>query len=262
MGIRRRLADLVETAIGAKLFRTENIGAALEEVCLKRFLSYFQVDCVFDVGANDGQYAALLRRIGFTGTIISFEPIPEMVQILRQKAKRDPSWHIEPVALSDTAGEAVFNVMIQSEFSSFLSPKHDEYNAFTAKNNVARSITVATSTLKIEYLKYRAKLGFSRPFLKMDTQGNDLVVVQSADETINEFIGLQSELAVKRLYEDARYFHEAILFYQSKGFELSAFVNNAPTAWYFPHLVEIDCIMFRTTALSELKSGPAPLRSR
>lgn len=255
MGIRRILKDLVETAIGAKIFRTEYIGAAHEEVHLKRFLSYFQIDCVFDVGANEGQYAALLRRIGYGGPIISFEPIPELVELLRQKAKRDANWYIEQVALGRTAGETVFNVMVESEFSSFLSPKHDEYNAFTAKNKVARSIPVMTSTLKSEYMKYKQKLGFSRPFLKMDTQGNDLVVVESAGEIIDNFIGLQSELAVKRLYEGARDLHEAVLFYQSKGFELSAFVNNSPIRWYFPHLVEIDCIMFRTTALPQLKQG-------
>jgi FkbM family methyltransferase len=248
MGIKRNLVEIAESAIGAKIFRPENVGVAFEEVHLKRFFSYFQIDCVFDVGANAGQYAELLRhRAEFKGPIISFEPIPDMLQHLKHKAERDLNWHIEPVALSETAGNAIFNVMAGSQFSSLLPPKHDEYDLFTERNRVTQSIPVVTSTLKIEYLKYKKKLGFSRPFLKMDTQGSDVAIVQSAEEIINEFVGLQSELSIKRLYENSPYFHEAISFYQSKGFELSAFVPN--NAGHFPYLVETDCIMFRTTAL-------------
>jgi FkbM family methyltransferase len=248
MRIKRNLADIIERAIGARILRPEKVGLAFEEFHLKRFFSHFQFDCVFDVGANAGQYAELLRRrVGFKGLIVSFEPIPDMIEVLRRKAKSDSNWYIEPVALSKTAGQGIFNVMALPEFSSLLSPKHDECNTYTDWNKVIHSIPVMTSTLKIEYLKYKEKLGFSRPFLKMDTQGNDVAVVQSAEETINEFVGLQSELSVKRLYENTPYFNEAISFYQSKGFALSAIVPNHPG--HFPYLVETDCIMFRTAAL-------------
>jgi FkbM family methyltransferase len=248
MAIRRKLADLAEIAIGARILRSENMGFAFEEFHLKRFFSYFQIDCVFDVGANVGQYAELLRkRLGFKGHIVSFEPIPDLVELLSRKAERDSNWHFEPVALSKTAGHAIFNIMAERQFSSLLSPKYDEYDSYTDLNKAVRSIPVVTSTLKIEYLKYKEKLGFSRPFLKMDTQGNDVAVVDSAEEIINEFVGLQSELSVKRLYENSPNFHEAIAFYQNKGFELSAIVPNHP--YDFPHLIETDCVMFRTAAL-------------
>jgi FkbM family methyltransferase len=248
MATRRKLADIAEMAIGARILRSENVGFAFEEFHLKRFFSYFQIDCVFDVGANVGQYAELLRkRVGFKGSIVSFEPMPDLIELLRRKAERDSNWHIEPVALSKTVGQAIFNVMVERQFSSLLSPKHDECDTYTDLNKAVRSIPVVTSTLKIEYLKYKEKLGFRRPFLKMDTQGNDVAVVHSAEETINEFVGLQSELSVKRLYENTPYFHEAISFYQSKGFALSAIVPNH--AADFPYLVETDCVMFRTAAL-------------
>jgi FkbM family methyltransferase len=250
MGIKRNLADMAEVAAGVRILRPEKVGVALEEFHLKRFFSYFRVDCVFDVGANAGQYAELLRdRVGFKGLIISFEPIPDMIEVLRRKAERDSNWSIEPVALSKTSGQATFKIMAGSKFSSLFSPKHDEFAAFTDMNKVVRSIPVVTSTLKTEYLKYKEKLGFSRPFLKMDTQGNDVAVVQSAEEIINEFVGLQSELAVKRLYEDTPFYHEAISFYQSKGFELSAIVPN--NEGHFPYLVETDCIMFHIAALKQ-----------
>ena len=248
MNAKRHLITFLEKTLRVKIARPEKVALLFEELHLKRFFEHFQVDCVFDVGANAGQYADMLRdRVGFKGPIISFEPNHAMADQLRQKMKKDPNWHFEPVALSAAVGEATFNIMDGSEFSSLLQPQRNEYDsAHTEQNKVMRKETVKTSTLKIEYQKYKQKLGFSRPFLKMDTQGNDVIVVKSAEKMIDSFVGLQSELAIKRLYTGAPYFQEAIAFYQSKGFELSAFVPN--NEGHFPYLVETDCIMFRSGA--------------
>jgi len=60
-------------------------------------------------------------------------------------------------------------------------------------------------------------------------------------------VGLQSELAIKKIYESSVDFRDALTFYQSLGFELSALVPN--NAGYFPVLIEIDCIMGRKDIL-------------
>jgi hypothetical protein len=41
---------------------------------LKQVLDKGEVNCVLDVGANRGQFASILRKIGYGGQIISFEP--------------------------------------------------------------------------------------------------------------------------------------------------------------------------------------------
>ena len=211
---------------------------------LARFLAHFSVDCVFDVGANAGQYAQQLRSdIGFTGSIISFEPIPHLAAMLREKSKSDPNWHVLELALDREARDAVFHVMAADQFSSLKAPRHAEIGLFRTMNKVMEEVAVHTSTLAAELPRLRDQFRFSRPFLKMDTQGSDLDVVEGAGNAIRSFVGLQSELSIRRIYEESFYFDEVLRRYAEKGFKLSALVPN--NAGHFPDLIEIDCIMYR-----------------
>jgi FkbM family methyltransferase len=211
---------------------------------LKRLFEFLDIDCVFDVGANLGQYATMLRdKVGYAGRIISFEPIPHAVSVVKGLAANDPLWTIEELALSNQTGERQFNVMSDLQFSSLASPKNDEVDMFARQNVPTKIITVKTETLDEAYARLRQQFGFKRPFLKMDTQGFDVQVAGSGRTVIGNFLGMQSEMAIKKLYDQSVDFREAIAFYQSLGFELSAIVPN--NAGHFPLLIESDCILVR-----------------
>jgi FkbM family methyltransferase len=243
VGIKRVVANYAEALTGTRIMLPEQVGLIFEEEHLRRFFAHFRIDCVFDVGANAGQYAEMLRqRINYTGPIISFEPIPELASLLRTKATTTSNWFIEEAALDSSVRRASFNVMNGDQFSSLREPYHGDVDLFQHVNTVARKIEVMTSTLDQHYHEYKKKLTFRRPYLKLDTQGNDVAVVSGAGDIVCEFAGLQSELAIHKLYDGVHDFESALHFYRSKGFELSAFVPN--NASHFPMLLEIDCIMY------------------
>lgn len=240
----RSLASAFHKLLSLRVVDARRLHLIPEQTHLQRLLRHFDVDCVFDVGANTGQYATMLRRkAGFSGRIISFEPIPEAAGAVRNKAKGDPLWTLEEMALADTSESRLFHVMAGSEFSSLSAPRNDEVARFSAMNRPVRSIMVQAETLANAFPRLQARYGFKRPFLKMDTQGFDLAVLRGAGDVLSQFVGFQSELSIRRIYEDASDFREAITFYQSLGFDLSAFVPN--NAGHFPALIEIDCIMVR-----------------
>ncbi|MFY8019119.1 MAG: FkbM family methyltransferase [Inhella sp.] len=218
--------------------------AAWEYTQLAQLLKHFEVDCVFDVGANVGQYAEMLRRkAGYKGLIISFEPIPEAAAELRRKAEADPKWVVIEGALGEADGQQVFNIMAASQFSSLSAPKHDEAAQFQDLNKVSRQVPVKIETLQTALRRLQAEHQFKRPFLKLDTQGFDVRIVQAGAPVVKEFIGLQSEMAVAKLYADSVDFRDALRVYEQSGFVLSAFVPN--NAGHFPRLIETDCIMVR-----------------
>jgi FkbM family methyltransferase len=244
MHVRARVRPWVERALHAHLVPDEQIALVFEWEHLRRFLAHFQVDCVFDVGGNSGQYATMLRtHAAYRGLIISYEPIPELAEKMRTIAATDPRWLIEEIALDATEGFADFNVYASHSFSSLhgLSPLAEKQ--FGDKVGLQRQIRVRTTTLASELEKHQAELGFKRPFLKMDTQGHDVEVAVGAGSRLRDFVGLQSELAIQKLYSDAPGYEEALAFYRAHGFELSALVPN--NLGHFPRLLEIDCIMYR-----------------
>ncbi len=246
----RSLSAVFRKLASLRLVDRRRLHLLPEQTHLQRLLAYFEVDCVFDVGANTGQYATMLRRkAGFKERIISFEPIPEAAADIRRKAEADPLWTIEELALAEKAEARLFHVMAGSEFSSLSTPRNDEVGRFASMNHPVRSIPVLADTLARVFPRLQAEYGFKRPFLKMDTQGFDLSVLRGAGDTLSNFVGFQSELSIRRIYQDAADFREAITFYQSLGFDLSAFVPN--NAGHFPALIEIDCIMVRRDLMAD-----------
>jgi FkbM family methyltransferase len=219
------------------------LHTAFEIQTLRRFFSHFRVDCVLDVGANQGQYAKLLREnVGYRGAIVSFEPIPEIARALKRLAKDDPLWFIEELALTDNSGAAPFNVMSDSQFSSLQAPSGTHPRA-AGRWDIATKIIVKCSTVDVEMQRLREKINFSRPFLKMDTQGHDLKVFAGAAQSVATLVGLQSELSFVPLYEGAPTAETALSIYRRSGFVLTALVPN--NEGHFPDLLEMDCIMYR-----------------
>ena len=78
------------------------------------------VDYVIDVGANTGQYGALLRELGYSGWIVSYEPLPSAFLILQRRAKHDRKWRVIQSAVGDRTGTLVLNVAENSASSSAL----------------------------------------------------------------------------------------------------------------------------------------------
>ena len=94
------------------------------EHAARRFLeecSDFGVEVVLDVGANAGQFARGVRRGGYQGQIVSFEPRREAHAALDQAAACDPLWDVVArCAVGAIDGLVEINVAAKSCSSSLL----------------------------------------------------------------------------------------------------------------------------------------------
>ena len=216
---------------------------------LQKLFALAKVDLVLDVGANAGQYHDFLRtEVGYRGPIVSFEPNPALSAPLIVRAEEDPRWWIESYALGAESGSLVFNVMANSEFSSFLAPSNRATTQFKAMNRVADQIVVEVRRLDDCLPAILEKCNALHTYLKLDTQGYDLEVVRGAAGVLDRIDAMQLEASVTPIYEHAPDFATAIDVLRSQKFEPSGFFPN--NEGQFPRLVEFDCVMISSRYLS------------
>ena len=144
------------------------------------------IDCVLDVGANSGQFAKALRRAGYDGRIVSFEPVASVFADLRAAAASDPGLAGAPVAAGDEDGEAEINV--RPGTMSSLLPSSDFGRSWAPR---LRESTVETIAVRrLDGLLDDAVSGLSNPrvLLKLDTQGFDLAAFRGLGARVEDVV--------------------------------------------------------------------------
>ena len=224
----------------------KGLGAYVGEQHVAHLLAMYRVNCVIDVGANRGQYGRRLRRGGYDGHIVSFEPVRETFAKLQAEAANDPRWTVHPYALGAEEGTTSINV-VPGTMSSVLTP-----TAFGAAR-YAQLRDPATEEIEIRRLDgilddVLAPVPDPRPFLKLDTQGYDLEVFRGLGERARELVGLQSEVGVMQIYEGTAPMPEAIAVYEAAGFGITA-LHPVSRQSRTGRVVEFDCVMVRAELL-------------
>jgi hypothetical protein len=130
--VRRTLAALRRRlrSRGWEIRRTDPDRSLGEHLWL--LFPYLDINCVVDVGAGSGEYGALLRQNGYTGQIISFEPVSASFRRLERRCAPDPRWTAYQYALGSETTSAPINVTRDPSYASFLRPSHDWQESFRA----------------------------------------------------------------------------------------------------------------------------------
>jgi FkbM family methyltransferase len=214
---------------------------------LGELLAQLEIDCVLDVGANVGQYHDFLRnKVLFEGTIVSFEPVSRHVALLKERAQQDPHWHIEPYALGAKDGSLDINVMVSDQFSSFLEPDNSRIDEFEGLNVPCRTESVAVKTIDSVLPELRGRFGFKRPYLKLDTQGFDIEVLEGSRQSLGSIPALQSEASVIGIYKGMPGYMETIRYLGSRGFDITGLYPVSRDRSL--RLIEFDCVMINRSA--------------
>lgn len=179
-----------------------------------------QVDVVFDVGANAGQYATGLRKAAYKGRIISFEPLSEPFSVLESKASTDSLWDCQRCALGDVDGTITINVAGNAGQSSSVLPMLKSHQSALPSANYIGTEDVPMHRLDSVAPKILRATDVS--FLKIDVQGFEKQVLAGSKSTVNDrCVGIQLELSFLPLYEGGMLIREALDLIYSLGFTLT-----------------------------------------
>jgi FkbM family methyltransferase len=189
--------DLIDSAFGLRIQPSSE--ARLQSTRMKS-LEDLKCDTVIDVGANTGKWAMNLRKSGFVGRIISYEPTSAFEE-LETCVNRDPLWSAKNIALSNEVGEMQINLASNDNLSSsLLKPKEilDQHFGikFESKNKVR------ANRLDLE------NISSQNIYLKVDTQGYDFFVIQGAEGILDRISVIEFESALIELYDGERLHYE------------------------------------------------------
>lgn len=148
---------------------------------LKRFARAIPAAVVFDVGANVGQYAELVKPILPASKLYSFEPHPESFKEL-SKLAASRGFQARPVALSDESGEARrFDHKSVARGSEHATLFRDVIEVSYDDESPSWGIEVTTLD------QFVREEGIDRiDLLKIDVEGAEMKVLAGARDTLAE----------------------------------------------------------------------------
>ena len=213
------------------------------DASLRALLRAHAVDLVLDVGANTGQFARSVLALGYSGRIVSFEPLPSAHAALLGASRDAPGWEVaERCCLGEREGEVEIHVS-ENSISSSLLPIRPEHVAISREAQYVAVERTPMHTLDAVAPRY---LGASRaPFLKIDVQGYEDRVLRGARETLGRVRGIQIELSLLPVYEGQLLFLPLVEWILGLGFTpvrfLPSFVDPRDGRW-----LQADGLFFRT----------------
>jgi FkbM family methyltransferase len=209
---------------------------------MRRLFDHYEFDFVIDVGANQGQFGQFLRQFGYSGHILSFEPLSTAHKTLLDNSRGDDRWMVAPrMALGRSVGNAVINVAANLESSSILpmSKLHSDA-APTSHYTSQESVPVSTLDLVVrQHLPNR-----KAAMLKIDTQGFELEVLAGADTVLQLITGVQMEMSLAKLYDGQPGYLELIDYMTARRFSLVDLVPGF-TDPKTGHLLQVDGVFIR-----------------
>jgi FkbM family methyltransferase len=229
----------------------ERVRAGLNRAVLANHLGDLlarqRINCVIDVGAHRGEYGRMLRGIGYSGQIFSFEPVQSTFGALEETMAGAPPWSGHRVALGAGPGEFEMTVFWEdTTFSAGPRPTDRARQLFSPLRGAETVETVEVRVLDDLYEQITSEIPDPRVLLKVDVQGQEWEVLQGAVETLRQIRAAQVEAAVIPVYEGVRPYTEVLDLLDQAGLELSGL---------FPvsrdddlRIIELDCLVVRALA--------------
>lgn len=178
-------------------------------------LQMYSPELLLDVGANSGQYAMSLRGLGYTGKIMSFEPLEGAFQQLAIHSSQDLLWECHQIGLGSKNALSEIHVAGNSVSSSVL-PMLDRHVNSAPGSGIVRTETIRLSRLD----SFMKSMGISsqRIYLKIDVQGYEMEVLAGAEKTLTHIDALETELSLVPLYANQPLAQEVVEYLETKGF--------------------------------------------
>jgi len=169
------------------------------------------INVIFDVGCrSDSEYTS------FPGTVHYFDPVDEHIQQLKKQTTANKCSYYNNFGLGDEEQELYYYPRYQSFFNRIIScHESDDANKIRLKINKGKDYVVANNITTVD-------------FLKIDTEGYELKVLQGFGDFLQHIKIIQFEYGGTFLDNNTRLF-DVINFLEQHGFHKFSYLTNYGT---------------------------------
>lgn len=215
MSILKNIRKLIQkTGFDIRRHNILNSCSLHQSILLKKL----KIDQVVDIGANSGQYALGLRSSGYSGKLLSIEPLSGPHNELSLKAKNDQNWIVyKRCAVGSFDGEIMINQSANSVSSSLLPMLDAHIQASSDSAYIGQELT---PICRLDSILAEMNVLKGKVLLKIDTQGYEYEVLMGSTAALNHTRCIIIELSLQQLYEGQKDWIEIVAFLKSIGFSL------------------------------------------
>lgn len=199
---------------------------------------------ILDVGAYDGKTALFLHNFFPSASIHAYEPNPEAAGLLQENVLGINNIIFHPEALSDKPGTLPFYVThnkVSSSLNKVNSASPGAEGTLADQLKIERVIDIPLLSLD--------NCGYESIFiLKLDTQGNEVRVLQGGKQTLKKTHIVVTEMSVHQLYENGCTYSETDALLRDNGFIAVDFI--VPARKNGVQMMEFDAIYVNTSLVS------------
>lgn len=145
---------------------------------LKKVIQTYKIKSIFDVGANQGNYARLCLDLGFNGNLYCFEPHPKTFEVLKKTLKNTTA-NFFNLGFSRSDGIATIYDHQESDGSEHASLYEEVIQSIHGHKAIQHQIVLTTIDAFLEKNNIE-HIGL----LKIDTEGNEFNILVGAETTL------------------------------------------------------------------------------
>jgi FkbM family methyltransferase len=208
--MKRKIANLLNVVLG--YFNVELYKAGFDMVGNLKKIKQIGVEfnSLIDIGASDGKWSIYALRIFKTPKIVAVEPLFEREKSLKKLQNRFPNFEYELSAAGD------------GKISEIELTVTDDLDGSTIAGKIGTKRIVPLKSVDQIVSERNLKPPF---FLKFDTHGFELPILEGAKNTLLHTEVIVMEAYNFRITNESLLFHEMISFMEEKGFRIYNIVD-------------------------------------
>ncbi len=173
---------------------------------------------LLDVGANIGEYSFLFSRIIKCKKIVCVEPNITLNDQISGNLKGENHVILNNV-VGNNLGKVTFQIHEDSQMSSVEDIDEEKMAKYLPSDNVGAIKKVEIESLTLKELLERGAMEGAPIFLKLDTQGNEMDILEGGKEVIGKIKYCMIEHVFNSMYTRETDFNDMFKFFSDNGFD-------------------------------------------